>query len=92
LPHYLADRTLVFGREDLIMLTAFVTVPPQTALPPIESVLPISGTHVVLGIVLAAIAIVAGALVQHALARPTCERATLHVVNERSPHGAMRAA
>jgi hypothetical protein len=73
------------------MVSAFLTAPPPAALPPLATVLVALGAHLVFAVLIAAFAVGAAVLLQHAVSssslRPRARRTVV-----RRPHAVPHAA
>ena len=73
------------------MLTAYTTALPPSALPTAESTLAVVGTHVVFAVLLAVVAVLAGAILQRALV-DSRKRPALRLVSATASGAASRHA
>jgi hypothetical protein len=73
------------------MVTAYTTVLPPSALPPIDGVIATAGLAVLFAVLLAALAAFAAMLLQHALVRPA-RRPAVRIVERPTPRISRDAA
>jgi hypothetical protein len=76
----------------MVMVTAYTTALPPSALPAMESVLVAAGSSLLFALLLATLVVVLGVIVQGALARPPRRRPALRVVDAPTAGGSARHA